>query len=352
MNEQLQTVLTNGLIVLFLAFLYASGIAWVYRDTSRRGLSQWHQGVMVALSLIPLVGFLVYLLLRLSTFSPGVRLPGLLSKTRGQRSPSPRGRQTDISPGQTSRSTTLRPANGEATPASPGRPTQLPRRNQLRLRAVDGPGRISGANLLQKQNVIGRQADANAHSIVVDGDDAISRRHAVLEFPLSDGFRLQNLSQRSETWAQGHLLALEEIVELPLSVEFRLGDTTFVIEGQRPASMTPVEDRHTSEAPYSYPTAPICTLLVTEGPHRGQRFLIKQFPAKIGRSAHCEILLEQDAQVSREHATIAQSGNDIRIRSISKYGVVVNGYQASDKSLHLGDAIRIGQSLLVVESLQ
>jgi hypothetical protein len=92
-------------------------------------------------------------------------------------------------------------------------------------------------------------------------------------------------------------------------------------------------------------------LLVTEGPHAGEYFVVDKLPAAIGRGDDCTIRLDNDHGVSRRHAELYWQGGTLRLRDLgSTHGTSVNGYKIDKKDLTPGDKIRLGYSLLIVKT--
>jgi hypothetical protein len=102
-------------------------------------------------------------------------------------------------------------------------------------------------------------------------------------------------------------------------------------------------------APAQPPSTPDYVFSVTGGPDRGQRFVLQQFPALIGRGAEVAISLERDLNVSRKHAELVEVGGILRIRDLqSMHGTLVNGILIREKVLNPGDEIRIGSTTLLL----
>jgi DNA-binding NtrC family response regulator len=68
----------------------------------------------------------------------------------------------------------------------------------------------------------------------------------------------------------------------------------------------------------------------------------------IGRVEGATILLANDGQVSRTHATITATGGALRITDSSTNGTFVGGKRVKEAPLADGDLIRVGDSLLLV----
>ncbi len=93
------------------------------------------------------------------------------------------------------------------------------------------------------------------------------------------------------------------------------------------------------------------TLLVINGPNRGNRFDISsQDEVIIGRSVGSRIRLD-DSEVSRHHAKISYNGTDFLITDLrSANGTWLNGVQISERRLRNGDSVRIGATQITFQS--
>jgi len=101
------------------------------------------------------------------------------------------------------------------------------------------------------------------------------------------------------------------------------------------------------------PTAPLVTLSAVEGPHAGQRFELRELPARLGRGPEAAIRLDGDLGVSRRHAELYLQAGVLRLRDTnSAHGTTVNGYTITDKGLAPGDRIRVGHSLLQLQAAE
>ena len=71
-----------------------------------------------------------------------------------------------------------------------------------------------------------------------------------------------------------------------------------------------------------------------------------------GRNPASDIFLE-DLSVSREHAMIKPSGSKLEVVDLgSRNGIEVNGRKVMSKMLNIGDKIKIGKNVFLVESLE
>lgn len=94
-----------------------------------------------------------------------------------------------------------------------------------------------------------------------------------------------------------------------------------------------------------------CVLMVAEGPHSGEEFVLDGLPAAIGRGSGCAIRLDNDRGVSRRHAELYRQAGKLRLRDLnSTHGTRVNGFDIDDKGLTPGDKIHVGYSLLIVKT--
>jgi hypothetical protein len=91
------------------------------------------------------------------------------------------------------------------------------------------------------------------------------------------------------------------------------------------------------------------SLVVLQGPHLGQQYILNRLPAVIGRGPDSAIPLDADLNVSRRHAEVYEWNGVLRIRDLnSSHGTQVNGQPASDQAIVPGDRIEIGGSILIV----
>lgn len=97
--------------------------------------------------------------------------------------------------------------------------------------------------------------------------------------------------------------------------------------------------------------APVSRLRVTGGPYSGSSFELSGGSQSIGRQAS-DILLEQDSQVSRNHASIETGADGLATLrdNGSTNGTWVNGQRVSEIVLAPGDELRIGTTVLVAEA--
>jgi hypothetical protein len=81
----------------------------------------------------------------------------------------------------------------------------------------------------------------------------------------------------------------------------------------------------------------------------------KSFPVDVakmtfGRNPASDIFLE-DLSVSREHAMIKATGDKLEVVDLgSRNGVEVNGRKVMSKILNVGDKVKIGKNVFLIES--
>lgn len=93
-------------------------------------------------------------------------------------------------------------------------------------------------------------------------------------------------------------------------------------------------------------------LVVCSGPHMNQRFQFPPGSFRIGRETDCAVFLPNDTVVSRNHAEITWNGTHWIVRDLSsRHGLWINGVQATEHTLNLGDQIGVGQTWLRVEGI-
>jgi len=91
---------------------------------------------------------------------------------------------------------------------------------------------------------------------------------------------------------------------------------------------------------------PTALLLVLKGAGRGNRFMVNQAGASIGRATDCDIFLD-DITVSRKHANISFDQYFTFTDAGSLNGSYLNNERASSSVLQSGDEIQIGKFHLV-----
>ena len=122
---------------------------------------------------------------------------------------------------------------------------------------------------------------------------------------------------------------------------------------EQPRSVSPGNSRPANAPPQTIVS--VASLVVTEGPHRGEKHLIQTGDNHIGRSADlgCAIILNQDGEVSGCHGVVQVTRNgQARYNDTSRGGSTVDGVfvHHGQHPLRSGSVIKIGASKLIFES--
>lgn len=93
------------------------------------------------------------------------------------------------------------------------------------------------------------------------------------------------------------------------------------------------------------------TLLIVNGPNRGNRFDVSsKEDVIIGRSVGSSVRLD-DVEVSRQHARVRHNGTDFVLTDLkSANGTQLNGQTVTERRLRNGDSIRLGTTQLTFQS--
>lgn len=90
------------------------------------------------------------------------------------------------------------------------------------------------------------------------------------------------------------------------------------------------------------------TLRIIDGIDKGRNYEALPYPVRIGREPQNEIVLH-DEKVSRYHCRIQADGSEVILTDIdSTNGTRLNGQAIHVATLHAGDLIALGQTLIVV----
>jgi len=94
----------------------------------------------------------------------------------------------------------------------------------------------------------------------------------------------------------------------------------------------------------------VAHLIVRDGPLGGRRFEVQSGEVSIGRES-TDVLLEDDSEVSRNHAVVRASDRGVEVEDLgSTNGTFVNERRISGPtSLSTGDIVRVGQTRLDLE---
>jgi len=90
-------------------------------------------------------------------------------------------------------------------------------------------------------------------------------------------------------------------------------------------------------------------LTCIEGPDKGKSYPLEARTTLIGRRANADIRID-DVSVSRSHAEMTFTKKGLRVRDLkSKNGVAVNGHRTRETNVKVGDTIRLGGCVLLVD---
>ncbi len=118
-----------------------------------------------------------------------------------------------------------------------------------------------------------------------------------------------------------------------------------------PAQPTPVP--RTLPPPGGPQPAQFLQIIALTGPYQGQKFLLEDLPARIGRGSWATIHLDQDLSISRQHAEITRQDGRYYLRDLnSSHGTRVNGLQVKESPLAAGDRLELGSSEFVVQTVE
>ena len=95
---------------------------------------------------------------------------------------------------------------------------------------------------------------------------------------------------------------------------------------------------------------PQIKLVVQKGPHAGQRFAFSKSKITIGRSPENDIILVNDPLISRQHAYIQISQNDVEIINLSaKNPILINNENVNRWKLTHDTVFIIGDTEFLIQ---
>ena len=93
-------------------------------------------------------------------------------------------------------------------------------------------------------------------------------------------------------------------------------------------------------------------IVVTEGPEPGKRLEVAGTPVRVGSSPENTLVLADDT-VSRSHCEIIPTSDGIEVRDVgSRNGIFVGGVRIKDAVFSEAFSLRVGQTVLKIESLK
>lgn len=243
------------------------------------------------------------------------------------------------------------PAEGTmiGSPAATAMSGVDPLQPQAFLLIKSGPQAGTSVPITQAETAIGRSSDAD---IVLD-DEQVSRMHANITY--ADGqFTMVDTGSSGGTIVDG--VAGATTVLKPGS-EMKLGDTEIVfMQGQstiiqssplaQPQASPGSADPGATIVAGPEPERVMKWLAITGGPGKGTTVQLKAGRTTIGREQTNDIQIP-DASVSREHAAILSSGDELKLVDLgSAAGTTVAGQPITGGKVAPGDIISIGQNTM------
>lgn len=228
---------------------------------------------------------------------------------------------------------------------------------QAFLHVKSGPQAGTSIPITEAQTMIGRSSDAD---IVLD-DEQVSRLHANITF--ADGqFTMVDSGSSSGTIVDG---VVGETIVLNPGADIKIGDTEIVfMQGQ--TTMVGDSPSSTQQATAAggagadpgatIVDAPAADLImkwlaITDGPGKGTTVQLNSGRTTVGREQSNDVQIP-DATVSREHAAILTSGDDLKLVDLgSAAGTTVAGKPISGGKVGPGDIITIGQNTMSLVSV-
>jgi pSer/pThr/pTyr-binding forkhead associated (FHA) protein len=219
------------------------------------------------------------------------------------------------------------------------RPDSKPVSTSPRCALVVEDGPLAGRRFEVRSKLeIGRQGTDCALE-----DNKVSSRHAAVRVA-GDDVVIEDLGSTNGTWV--NRLRIDRPVALHHGDSVRVGATTLAVQLPSHTAVAPRTEAYAE--PEREPTAPMCTLVVKDGPLAGLRFEVEP-KLEIGRKGtDCAL---EDSQVSSRHAVVRVAGDDVLIEDLgSTNGTWVNRLRI-DRPVALSDRdiVRVGATTLAVE---
>jgi ABC-2 type transport system ATP-binding protein len=186
---------------------------------------------------------------------------------------------------------------------------------------------------------------------VVVADSEISSRHASFA-PADGGIAVEDLGSTNGTFVNGQRLTGSQ--RLRAGDRIQLGKTVVEVrapaaaEAPAPAPAPPIAAPAQVTRAKQIPTLPV--LVFTSGQHAGTEHAVGE-QLVVGRDpGAADIVLDQDADVSRRHASFSPAGHGLTVQDLgSTNGTIVNGHRLDYAvSLSTGDRVEIGGSVIDV----
>ncbi len=92
------------------------------------------------------------------------------------------------------------------------------------------------------------------------------------------------------------------------------------------------------------------TIVIEEGPLKGRRYPVTSEGLRLGRSSQCDIAIT-DLLLSRSHCRFERRGDELWLTDLASANqTLVNDQAITEQRLRAGDVIKVGQSVLHVET--
>jgi ABC-2 type transport system ATP-binding protein len=191
--------------------------------------------------------------------------------------------------------------------------------------------------------LVGRDPAAD----VVIADTEISSRHASLA-PGDGGVAVEDLGSTNGTFVNGQRVTGAR--QLHAGDRIQLGATVVEVRGlaadptEPRAAAVPIPQQVTRDK--QIPALPV--LVVVSGQHAGTEWPVGE-QLVVGRDPGvADIVLDQDADVSRRHASFSPAGDGLTVQDLgSTNGTIVNGHRLDYAvSLSTGDRVEIGNAVI------
>ncbi|MGH9379252.1 MAG: FHA domain-containing protein [Thermoanaerobaculia bacterium] len=208
-------------------------------------------------------------------------------------------------------------------------------------------------DLVRGVNAIGRDPGTG----VVLNDESVSRKHAAIFILPSGQVVLRDLGSANGTAVKGRRLGE---IELAAGDEIRIGDAVLHLRRQEAApAAAPATGMAGAAAAKTVvgarpPAAVTPAASAPAGPKlelefQGAKRVLHEGTVLIGRAPDCQLIIDDDALVSRHHAELRITGGQAMLRDLgSSNGTRINGAAISgERPLQDGDRIGIGKQELV-----
>jgi ABC-2 type transport system ATP-binding protein len=237
------------------------------------------------------------------------------------------------------------------------------------LAVVSGPATGEEFRVTDR-TLVGRDTGSD---FVID-DPEVSSRHAYVS-PAEGGISIEDLDSTNGTWVNGRRVMFSELVQS--GDQLRLGATVLEVRLPTPAAATPAPPQPPAGDEVQLPPAgdlaqpppagdevelpqPVMTrerriptmpvLVFVDGERAGEELLVDAHVV-VGRDpGAADVILSQDTEVSRRHATFTPAGAGLTVQDLgSTNGTFVNGRRIEGAvALNTGDKVKIGGELIEI----